>query len=195
MYDKVTRPTEHALTHTHHNPIPSVPHHTPHSLHSFNAKIVGSADGARTYFLRPMAWNKNIPTGVRRLLVQGLTTPEKDDGVNLEAKGALWYDPTSPNVMLNPPPYTPEPRPVPPPPPVPGEKYNLGEALQLSILFYEAQRSGALPPTNRIAWRASSGVGDRTEDGKDLTGGWYDAGDHVKLQVPMAYSATILLVR
>lgn len=156
---------------------------------------MGSADGARTYFLRPMAWNKNIPTGVRRLLVQGLTTPEKDDGINLEAKGALWYDPASPNVILNPPPYTPEPRPVPPPPPVAGEKYNLGEALQLSILFYEAQRSGPLPPTNRIAWRSSSGVGDKTEDGKDLTGGWYDAGDHVKLQVPMAYSATILLVR
>ena len=121
---------------------------------------MGSADGARTYFLRPMAWNKNIPTGVRRLLVQGLTTPEKDDGINLEAKGALWYDPTSPNVMLNPPPYTPEPRPVPPPPPVPGEKYNLGEALQLSILFYEAQRSGKLPKNKRIPWRGDSGLKD-----------------------------------
>lgn len=158
--------------------------HNPHrSLHSFNAKIVGSVDGARTYFLRPMAWNKNIPTGIRRLLVQGLTTPEKDDGINLEAKGALWYDPQSPNVILNPPPYVPEPRPVPPPPPVLGEKYNLGEALQLSILFYEAQRSGPLPANNRIAWRAASGLADKTEDGKDLTGGWYDAGDHVKLQV------------
>ena len=142
-----------------------------------------------------MAWNRNIPVGVRRLLVQGLTTPEKDDAIPLEAKGALWYDPRQQAVGLNTPlPFVPEPRPVPPPPPVAGEKYNLGEALQLAILFLEAQRSGPLPATNRITWRSASGLGDRTEDGKDLTGGWYDAGDHIKLGVPMAYAATIMLV-
>ena len=57
------------------------------------------------------------------------------------------------------------------------------------------QRSGPLPPGNRVSWRTASGLADKTEEGKDLTGGWYDAGDHIKLQVPMAYSATILLVR
>ena len=28
--------------------------------------------------------------------------------------------------------------------------------------------------------------------GKDLTGGWYDAGDHVKFGLPMAFSSTML---
>ncbi|KAF4323903.1 hypothetical protein G195_001864 [Phytophthora kernoviae 00238/432] len=31
-----------------------------------------------------------------------------------------------------------------------------------------------------------------TDVGVDLTGGWYDAGDHVKFGLPMAYSATML---
>ncbi len=186
-------------------------------LHSFNAKVVGTANGAKSFFLRPMFWNRNVPAGPRRLLVQGLTTPEKDDGVALVATGALWYDPREQAVNLNPPPFVPEPRPVVPPPAVPGERYNLGEVLQLSILFYEAQRSGKLPKGNRVLWRGDSGVDDKTDDGKDLSGGtsplfslvlpalsltyllyspipgWYDAGDHIKLGVPMAYSATILL--
>lgn len=33
---------------------------------------------------------------------------------------------------------------------------------------------------------------DGSDVGKDLTGGWYDAGDHVKFGFPMAYSATML---
>lgn len=43
-----------------------------------------------------------------------------------------------------------------------------------SILFYEAQRSGKLPPDNRIPWRADSALHDRGDNGEDLTGGWYD---------------------
>lgn len=66
-----------------------------------------------------------------------------------------------------------EPRPVPVPPPVPGESYNLAEALQLSLLFYEIQRSGRLPSNKRIPWRGDADVADRAEDGKDLAGGWY----------------------
>ena len=48
--------------------------------------------------------------------------------------------------------------------------------LGLSILFYEAQRSGALPATNRVAWRGDSAVGDVSPAGTDVSGGWYDAG-------------------
>ena len=52
--------------------------------------------------------------------------------------------------------------------------YDYGKVLELSILFYEAQRSGKLPANNRIKWRKDSALDDKTNDGKDLTGGWYD---------------------
>ena len=85
------------------------------------------------------------------------------------------------------------------------EPFNYGEALQKSFLFYEAQRSGELPEDNRIPWRGDSALtdGDLNEDGDfddvvdgvseiDLTGGYYDAGDHVKFGLPMASSMTLL---
>ena len=46
--------------------------------------------------------------------------------------------------------------------------------LQLSILFYETQRSGKLPADNRIPWRGDSALEDGSDVGVDLTGGWYD---------------------
>ena len=67
-----------------------------------------------------------------------------------------------------------------------------GEALQKSLLFYEAQRSGALPDDNRIAWRGDSALSDGADVGVDLGGGYYDAGDHVKFGFPMAGSLTLL---
>lgn len=67
-----------------------------------------------------------------------------------------------------------------------------GEALQKSLLFYEAQRSGALPDDNRIAWRGDSALKDGDDVDVDLTGGYYDAGDHVKFGFPMASSITML---
>src|SRR6476660_3576695 len=70
--------------------------------------------------------------------------------------------------------------------------FNYGEALQKAIYFYEAQRSGALPAANRVEWRGSSALADGTDVGHDLSGGWYDAGDHVKFGLPMAASATLL---
>ncbi|MBR2523123.1 MAG: glycoside hydrolase family 9 protein [Clostridiales bacterium] len=70
--------------------------------------------------------------------------------------------------------------------------YNYGEALQKSVLFYELQRSGALPEEVRCNWRGDSGLNDGADNNIDLTGGWYDAGDHVKFNLPMAYSAAML---
>ena len=58
-------------------------------------------------------------------------------------------------------------------------------------MFYEAQRSGKLPTTNRIKWRGDSGV-DHAYNGRDVSGGWYDAGDNVKFNLPMAWSAGVL---
>ena len=71
-------------------------------------------------------------------------------------------------------------------------KYNYGEALQKAILFYELQRSGDLPDKTRCNWRGDSALNDGADNGVDLTGGLYDAGDHVKFNLPMAYTASIL---
>ncbi|XP_046566268.1 endoglucanase 4-like isoform X3 [Haliotis rubra] len=73
-----------------------------------------------------------------------------------------------------------------------GTKYNYDEVLYKSILFYDAQRSGKLPANNPIPWRGDSALGDKGDNGEDLTGGWYDAGDHVKFNFPMSWSTTIL---
>jgi endoglucanase len=70
--------------------------------------------------------------------------------------------------------------------------FNYAEALQKSMYFYEAQRSGDLPAGNRVAWRGDSALNDGSDVGLDLTGGWYDAGDHVKFGLPMAATATLL---
>jgi len=43
-------------------------------------------------------------------------------------------------------------------PRVAGEKYNYGHVMGLSLLFYEAQRSGKLPADNRIPWRGDSAL-------------------------------------
>jgi hypothetical protein len=64
--------------------------------------------------------------------------------------------------------------------------------LGLSMMFYEAQRSGKLSFNNRIKWRGDSGLHHRAPDGRDVTGGWYDAGDNVKFNLPMAWSAGVL---
>jgi endoglucanase len=70
--------------------------------------------------------------------------------------------------------------------------YNYGEALQKALYFYECQQSGPLPGWNRVEWRGPSCLNDGKDVGVDLTGGWYDAGDHVKFNFPMSASVTIL---
>ncbi|GLJ22258.1 hypothetical protein SUGI_0418570 [Cryptomeria japonica] len=70
--------------------------------------------------------------------------------------------------------------------------YDYREALSKNILFYEAQRSGKLPPTQRVTWRADSGLSDGIANGINLIGGYYDAGDNVKFGLPMAYTVTML---
>lgn len=66
------------------------------------------------------------------------------------------------------------------------ETPNYAEALQKSLYFYECQQAGPLPEWNRVEWRADSTMID------EVKGGWYDAGDHVKFNLPMAYSASML---
>lgn len=71
--------------------------------------------------------------------------------------------------------------------------HNYGDALRKSILFFEGQRSGKLPPDQRLKWRRDSALRDGVSSaGVDLTGGYYDAGDNVKFGFPMAFTTTML---
>ena len=69
---------------------------------------------------------------------------------------------------------------------------DYGRHIELSLLFYECQRSGPLPKTNRIYWRHDSMVDAGADVGLDLTGGYYDAGDNVKFNFPQASAITLL---
>ncbi|GFZ21342.1 glycosyl hydrolase 9C1 [Actinidia rufa] len=69
---------------------------------------------------------------------------------------------------------------------------DYGDAVDKSLMFMEAQRSGKLPINQRVRWRGDSGLRDGFLQGVDLVGGYYDAGDHVKFGLPMAYSVTML---
>ncbi|RRT61057.1 hypothetical protein BHE74_00035991 [Ensete ventricosum] len=70
--------------------------------------------------------------------------------------------------------------------------HDYRDALAKSILFFEGQRSGKLPPEQRAQWRGDSALSDGSEAGVDLTGGYYDAGDNVKFGFPMAFTTTML---
>ncbi|KAL0326442.1 UNVERIFIED_CONTAM: Endoglucanase 9 [Sesamum radiatum] len=72
--------------------------------------------------------------------------------------------------------------------------HNYRDALAKSILFFQGQRSGRLPPptSQQITWRANSGLLDGQLAGVDLSGGYYDAGDNVKFNFPMAFTTTML---
>lgn len=59
-------------------------------------------------------------------------------------------------------------------PPKKQTNFDYKEALRLSLLFYEAQRSGYLPKDNKIAWRENSALNDVGQNGEDLVGGYYD---------------------
>ena len=63
---------------------------------------------------------------------------------------------------------------------------NYADALDKSLYFYEVQQAGPLPEWNRVEWKKDSTMSD------EVLGGWYDAGDHVKFNLPMAYSASML---
>nr|TKR59152.1 hypothetical protein D5086_0000324990 [Populus alba] len=70
--------------------------------------------------------------------------------------------------------------------------HNYRDALTKSILFFEGQRSGKLPSSQRMTWRRDSGLTDGSTVHVDLVGGYYDAGDNVKFGFPMAFTTTML---
>ncbi|MCZ8520328.1 MULTISPECIES: glycoside hydrolase family 9 protein [Paenibacillus] len=103
------------------------------------------------------------------------------------------------------------------------EPYNYAEALQKSIYFYDAEKSGPGVTGGRLPWRGDSQLSDvrvplgvngtaknmtnlsegfiarnlsiLDPDGNgsvDVSGGFHDAGDHVKFGLPQSYAASTL---
>ena len=58
-------------------------------------------------------------------------------------------------------------------------KYNYGEVLHKSFLFYHAQRSGNLTGHRKLAWRTDSCFQCKGLNGEDLSGGYYEAGIYI----------------
>lgn len=101
---------------------------------------------------------------------------------------------------------------------VSSQDHNYAEALQKSLYFYDAEKSGIGITGGRLEWRGDSEVEDAKiplnvtstnlsasfitqyshildPDGNgtvDVSGGFHDAGDHVKFGLPQSYSSSTL---
>jgi len=157
------------------------------------------------YEVQAADWNRSLAAGQSVTLgfnvdvaSQSITPP---NGYSLSA----IVQPSVPSPSPEPtPPPTPNLTPGPTPAPIPESPddssadnsqqgtFNYGEALQKSLLFYEAQRAGDLPSDRQFDWRGDSTLNDGADVGMDLSGGYFDAGDHVKFVFPMASSMTML---
>ncbi|MGC8825345.1 MAG: glycoside hydrolase family 9 protein, partial [Bacteroidales bacterium] len=99
-----------------------------------------------------------------------------------------------------------------------GQPYNYAEALQKSLYFYDAEKCGTGINGGRLSWRGDCHVSDQRlplnttmtnmsaafinanravldPDGDgtiDLSGGYHDAGDHVKFGLPQSYATSTL---
>ena len=63
-----------------------------------------------------------------------------------------------------------------------------------SLYFFEEQRSGRLPASNRVLWRNESALDDGKDVGLDLSGGYYDAGGIFVLFLHPYFLAHITLI-
>ena len=70
--------------------------------------------------------------------------------------------------------------------------FNYVDAFAKSILYYEASWCGPDAGNNRLKWRGPCHTSDGSDVGLDLTGGFHDAGDHVKFGLPQVYAASTL---
>jgi len=73
-------------------------------------------------------------------------------------------------------------------PPVIGDAQAL---LDASVRFYGAQRSG--DGANWLLSGATCHMNDGESIQSELSGGWYDAGDHVKVTLSIAYASYVML--
>ncbi|MDJ0649480.1 MAG: glycoside hydrolase family 9 protein [Xenococcaceae cyanobacterium MO_188.B19] len=164
----------------------------------WGAEIVSQT--GNTYVLRNAPYNGTVASGDKvafGFIGEGSTSNLPDVfELNGKVVGDMPTTPTDPTTPTEPTDPT-----TPTEPTMPGGHnhngdhpgaFNYAEAIQKSFLFYEANRSGELPADNRIPWRGDSALNDGADVGRDLTGGYYDAGDHVKFGFPMAASMTML---
>ena len=75
--------------------------------------------------------------------------------------------------------------------------YNFAKLLQESLYFYDGNMCGTdVDENSAFSWRGNCHTYDShvTYDGKtvDVSGGYHDAGDHVKFGLPQGYAATVL---
>lgn len=68
---------------------------------------------------------------------------------------------------------------------------NAEQLLDLVVKFYGAQRSG--DAGNWLLAGQPCHMNDGESIMRDLTGGWYDAGDHVKVTLSIAYASYVML--
>ncbi len=154
------------------------------------------------------AWTVIAHGDIKGCHLKGSVIGKRTSGKEGDATGTVNADvlrppapsPPPPPSPPSPPPRSPPPPPPSPPPPSPpppfampsppplisGRKAKYGEVLGLSWMYFEAQRSGPTPNWNRIKWRSDSHVNDA------VPGGWYDAGDYLKLNFPLAPSVGML---
>ena len=59
-----------------------------------------------------------------------------------------------------------------------GQTCDYRTALKSSVLFYQAQKSGRTTG-GPVPWRVDTFLNDGSDVGMDLSGGFFDAGDHV----------------
>ncbi len=139
-------------------------------------------------------WNKNIPPGGTvkfGFLAQPGSLANAPMMFRVQGKETTATSPPAAGLPSTPPVPSPSATPEVVPPMSPRE-FEYGEVLRKSLLFYEAQRSGHLPDNKRISWRGDSALNDGAAVGRDLSGGYYDAGDHVKFGLPMASTLSVL---
>ena len=75
--------------------------------------------------------------------------------------------------------------------------YNFAKLLQESLYFYDGNMCGTdVDENSAFSWRGNCHTYDShvTYNGKtvDVSGGYHDAGDHVKFGLPQGYAATVL---
>ena len=76
-------------------------------------------------------------------------------------------------------------------------EYNFAKLLQETLYFYDANMCGGdVDEKSAFSWRSDCHTVDKTivYNGKsvDVSGGFHDAGDHVKFGLPQGYSAAVL---
>jgi hypothetical protein len=73
--------------------------------------------------------------------------------------------------------------------------FNYGDALEKAIWFFDANKCGPNAATDNVfSWRSACHTmdGSAASPARDLTGGFHDAGDHVKFGLPQGFSASVL---